>query len=264
MRYFLHLAYHGSRYRGWQRQSGSRSIQETIEEALSNICKTPCRIHGCGRTDAEVHASQYFAHFDLDIDLGFDLVERLNYVLPPDIAVYGVIPVADNANAQKDACSRTYHYYLHTQKIASIHQSSAYYAIHDLDIDAMQRAVRIIAGTSDFRSLCKSPDLYDHTRCTIQHMSLDVVGHQRYVLRVSANRFLRSMMRYMVARLLDIGKGTLGVTHFEDVLSNQQKFVFPHMNKAHPQGLYLTRVQYPYLNIAPIDIHIHNTQMVTE
>ena len=116
MRYFFHIGYNGSNYRGWQRQNKAISVQQIFEENLSLVLKHPITCIGCGRTDAEVHANQFFFHIDVTQDWDFDLLLRLNIMLPRDIAVFDIIKVEDNSHAQFDAISRTYNYFIHTYK----------------------------------------------------------------------------------------------------------------------------------------------------
>ena len=249
MRHFIHLAYQGTKYRGWQRQAKERSVQATIEDQLSKMLKTKTIIHGCGRTDAGVHASQYFVHANIPEDLDYDPVERLNHILPDDIAIYEMIPMEDQfCNAQTDAIARSYEYYMHFDKIPQLKDTSTYFKVSDLDINAMQTAVNIISNTTDFRSLCKGPDIYKHTRCNIQSTAIEVSYDGRRILfSITANRFLRAMIRNIVARLINIGTRELSLEQFEEIVSNQKEFEFPFHKQAPPTGLYLSKVVYPYL-----------------
>lgn len=249
MRHFIHLAYQGTKYRGWQRQAKERSVQATIEDLLSKMLKTKTIIHGCGRTDAGVHASQYFVHADIPIDLDYDPVERLNHILPDDIAIYEIIALENPfCNAQTDAIARSYEYFMHFNKVPQLKDTSTYFKVSHLNISAMQDAINILCNTTDFRSLCKGPDVYKHTRCNIKAMSLEVThGGSRMLFSITANRFLRAMIRNIVARLIDIGKGELSIMDFEKVVSNQREFEFPFHKQAPPTGLYLSKVVYPYL-----------------
>lgn len=249
MRHFIHLAYQGTKYRGWQRQAKERSVQATIEDQLSKMLKTKTIIHGCGRTDAGVHASQYFVHANIPTDLDYDPIERLNYILPDDIAIYEIIPMDDpHCNAQTDAIARSYEYYMHFDKIPQLKDNSTYFKVKELNVEAMQKAVTLIANTKDFRSLCKGPDIYKHTRCNVQATSLEITHDgRRMVFSITANRFLRAMIRNIVARLIDIGKGALTLEAFEEIVSHQKEFEFPFHKQAPPTGLYLSKVIYPYL-----------------
>ncbi len=247
MRYFLKLAYQGTNYSGWQRQvNTSNTIQETIEGALSKMLDNQTLIHGCGRTDAGVHATEYFVHVDIESLPSYDIVSRINHMLPDDISISEVITVKPNANAQQDAKWRTYEYDFHLIKTPKLFHTSSYYNYVDLDFDKMNLAIEIIKSTKDFRSLCKHPDVYKNTDCTIKDARINKIeGLERYKFTITANRFLRGMIRYMMARLLDIGDGKLKVDTFKKQLNSKQSFEFPFHKQGHPQGLYLTRIEYP-------------------
>jgi len=246
MRYFIQLAYQGTNYSGWQRQTNTPdTIQQVIEEAISRMLKVDTHIHGCGRTDAGVHASQYFAHLDIEALPDYDFIDRINYVLPDDIAIATIQAVGPRSNAQHDATWRTYEYYFHLIKTPSIHTTSAYYNLDHLDIPLINAGIDIIKQTKDFRSLCKQPNLYKNTDCVIQSAHLEAIdGEERYRFSITANRFLRGMIRYMIARLLDIGTGKLPIVEFEDQLISRESFDVPYHTQGKPEGLFLSKIQY--------------------
>lgn len=248
MRYFIHLAYQGTNYSGWQRQTTAISVQQVIEDSISKMLSEKIFIHGCGRTDAGVHASQYFAHVDIKREIDFDFVERINRVLPNDISIYELIPVEINHHAQYDVNYRIYSYYLHFKKIPSKSEVSAYYNIGQMDFDKINAALDILKSTKDFRSLCKNPDLYKHTLCKIASIELIKLDENDcYKLEIKADRFLRGMIRYVVARLIDIGTNKLDLELFASTLASCTQFDFRFQKQAYPQGLYLSKVEYPYL-----------------
>jgi tRNA pseudouridine38-40 synthase len=248
MRYFLHLAYQGDNYSGWQRQSTATSIQQVIEDSISKMLDEQIFIHGCGRTDAGVHATQYFAHIDILRDIDFDFVERINFMLPSDIAIYELIPVEKSSHAQYDVQFRTYTYYFHLQKIPAMSRVSAYYNVDNLDINEVRKALQIIKTANDFRSLCKNPDLYKHTRCKIEQLELTELSEKGcFKLTIKADRFLRGMIRYIIARLIDIGTHRLTLDLFATTLSKRAEFDYRFQKQGYPQGLYLSKVDYPYL-----------------
>jgi len=246
LRYFLHIAYSGTNYSGWQRQPNAPSVQQTIEESISKILKHKVYVHGCGRTDSGVHASQYFLHFDFHEKIKDTFVRILNLTLPSDISCFEMIPMADKAHAQYDAKIRTYEYHIHLKKIPLLSETSAYYPIEDLNYSLIQEAINILKNTEDFRSLCKTPDIYKHTRCTIHALDMDCQNN-RIKFTIKANRYLRSMIRLIVARLLEIGEGKLTLDKFGSTLVSLQSFEHPYSMKAHPQGLYLSKIEYDYL-----------------
>ncbi|WP_285059953.1 tRNA pseudouridine(38-40) synthase TruA [Pedobacter ginsengisoli] len=250
MRYFVHIGYNGQRYNGWQKQPGVLNAQGVIEFALSQTLKTPVFVIGCGRTDAHVHASQFFFHMDIEQEWDFDLRFRLNKVLPHNIAVFDIIPVEAHRHARFDAVLRSYDYFLHTYKNPFLNGLSSYYLLRDLDFDKMKQAASILPNYKDYRAFCTSPDKYEHTICNVMSASL-LIDENGDKLRfsISSNRFLGKMIRIIMGQLLKIGKGVLSVDEFENYLITNTipKLITP----AHPEGLYLSKVSYPYLNLPP-------------
>lgn len=248
MKYFFHIGYKGNNYHGWQRQSGAVSVQEVIEDAISKILKETHTIMGCGRTDAQVHATQFFFHLEVAKPWDFDLLYRLNRLLPTDIAIFEIIPVNDNQHARFDAMQRTYDYFIHTQKDPFLSDGSTFYYEPNLKLDKMKEAVAVFAQHNDFMAFCKTPANYKHTICNVSSATLftDASG-ERIRFQISANRFLARMVRMMVGALLDIGRGKLSVDELAYCLNTKQtpEFIKP----AYPQGLYLSKVQYRYLDI---------------
>jgi tRNA pseudouridine38-40 synthase len=248
MRYFFHIGYHGSRYNGWQKHPGANTVQQVLETALNKLLKVPVALVGCGRTDALVHASQYFFHTDIEKEWDFDLFFRLNKVLPDDIAVFEIIPMQGQPHARFDAVKRTYDYFIHFYKDPFLSNFSSFYPIGGLDIDKMKAAAGLLPNYKDYRGLCKAPDRIEHTICYVSDADLfmDING-DRLRFQITANRFLSKMVRIIVGRLLEIGRGLMSVDEFEHYLINKQtpKVIIP----AYPQGLYLSKVTYPYLDI---------------
>ena len=205
---------------------------------------------GCGRTDAMVHASQFFFHLDVEKEWEFDLLFRLNKNLPDDIAIFEIIPVKDNQHARFDAIQRTYDYFIHTYKDPFLNPLSALYLERNLDLDSMKKATALLTQYNDFRAFCKTPADYEHTICNVTSARLfaDATG-DKLRFQISANRFLGRMIRIIVGKLLEIGTGLLSVDEFEHYLVTKEtpKTIEP----AYPQGLYLSKVTYPYLDIPP-------------
>lgn len=248
MRFFFHIGFSGYDYYGWQRQSQVRTVQQVVEDALSQLFKEPVTVMGCGRTDAMVHASQFFFHFDCKTKWEFDLLFRLNKVLPDDIAVFEIIPVEENQHARFDAIRRTYTYFIHTYKDPFLHERSACYLEPDLDLDKMKQATALLTQYEDYYAFCKTPEANQHTRCRISMAQwLTNASGNRLQFEITSDRFLARMVRTIVSRLLDIGKGTLSIDEFESYLITKRGPQL--METAYPQGLYLSRVVYPYLDI---------------
>jgi len=249
-RYFFHIAYNGTRYRGWQRQTNIRSIQETIEISLAKVLHLPqITIIGCGRTDAEVHASQFFFHTDLEQSPPPNFQYILNRSLPADIAVFDIIttPSDNQHHARFSATSRQYDYYIHTQKTPFLDHFSTLYIDYPLDIDKMNQAVQLLTQYDDYRGLCKQPDLYNTTICRVSAASLATNNTHNIRFQITANRFLRGQIRLIVQQLLDIGTGKSTVQAFETVLKEQQR---PNKLKPAPaRGLVLSKVAYPFIDL---------------
>jgi tRNA pseudouridine38-40 synthase len=246
MKYFLHLAYKGTNYSGWQRQINTpNTIQQTLEEALSKMVGQPMTCGGCGRTDAGVHASQFYAQIVVDKPFDFDPVERLNWILPNDISIFACLPVESNYHAQHDAISRTYQYHIHGQKNAFLSELSAHYTFENLDLEKLKKAAKLVAETTDFHAFCKHPDLYKHTRCEVSQACFNIDKKaQKMIFTITANRFLRGMIRLLVGNMMAVGYGKISLESFETTLKTG---VTPKIYRAaYPQGLYLAEVVYPY------------------
>jgi len=244
MKYFLKLAYKGQNYHGWQRQKVASSVQATIEDNLRKIFHPKITIHGCGRTDTGVNASTYYAHVILEHAVDFDLVYKLNRMLPSDIAILELIPVKEQANAQRDAISRTYEYYVHTTKDPFLVDKSACYDMIELDISLMEAATQLLSKYDNFKYFCLQPELHHTTICKLSSVSLSIVeSTQQLCFRFIADRFLRGMIRIIMGRILEVGQGKISLSDLEKSLSLQQANKF--MTQAYPQGLYLAGVSYP-------------------
>jgi len=248
MRYFIHIGYHGAKYSGWQRHPGVLNVQEVLETAISRLLKKPIVIVGCGRTDAQVHASQFFFHMDVEKEWKFDLFFRLNKILPDDIAVFDIIPMEGLPHARFDAIQRTYDFFLHFYKDPFLSGFSSYYPDKNLDLEKMQQAVALLTKYDDYRAFCKSPDRNEHTICNISsaYLAANETGDKLH-FQISANRFLGKMVRIIMGRLLDIGRGKLSVDDFEYYLAHKETPAI--ITPAYPQGLYLSKITYSYLDL---------------
>ncbi len=243
MRYFLHLAFKGTNYFGWQRQKAALGVQEVIEEKLSLLLRQATKIHPCGRTDAGVHASQFYVHFESEPITRPDFIYRMNQLLPEDIVIYELLPVVPKANAQLDAISRTYRYYFHTQKNPFLEERSAWYHLGELDVDKMKTAIDILPSYEDFRSMCLQPDAHNSTLCTIMNAHLEMnVAQNEFSFEITASRFLRGMIRLLVARIMDIGIGKISIDEFKNCLETGERVRFH--TSAYPQGLFLAQIEY--------------------
>lgn len=246
MRYFLHIAYDGTNYRGWQWQPNVNSVQGILEKALENIFKKTIRIHGCGRTDAGVHASQYFCHFNVASPLSFDLKFRLNKHLPADVVAHEVILMKQNQHARYDVTARKYDYFIHSHNDPFLNKYSTRCDLENINFEAMKEACVMLQNNKDFRPLCKQPEIHNHTFCEIYHVALYVhPSKNRMHLSIRANRFLRGMIRIIISYLLKIGREEINLDDFQKIL--RQSLNPPEHKPAAPNGLYLSEVVYPYL-----------------
>ena len=249
MRYFIHLGFDGSNYSGWQRQNNTiNTVQEVVEQTLSRLFKKRVSTYGCGRTDAGVHASQYVTQIDLDEAPTFDLKFRMNKNLPKSIAIFEIIEVKENQHCRHDAVARTYDYFIHWNKNPVLFHHSSLYEDIVLDFDLMKKAVTLIGKTKDFKALCKQPDLYHNTLCQISNCELFVDEEQgRLRFTITSNRFLRGMIRICVFFLLEVGTGEMSLEEFRQILHQEKdlKEKWP----AHPNGLFLSRIEYPFLKL---------------
>ncbi|MDX2360725.1 MAG: tRNA pseudouridine(38-40) synthase TruA [Crocinitomicaceae bacterium] len=249
MRYFIHLGFDGSNYSGWQRQKNTQNtVQEVVEQTLSRLFKKRVSVYGCGRTDAGVHASQYVIQINIDEAPVFDLKFRLNKSLPDGIAVFEIFEVNEDQHCRHDAVTRTYDYFIHWNKDPILIHYSSFYEDIKLDFDLMRKAAALILGTKDFKALCKRPDSYDNTLCQISRCELFVNEEQgRLRFTITSNRFLRGMVRICVFFMLEVGSGKMTIEEFGKILKQEKdlKEKWP----AHPNGLFLSRVEYPFLEL---------------
>lgn len=246
-RYFFELSYLGTNYCGWQKQPSSPSVQETIENAISKLHSfEKIEVVGCGRTDTGVHASNYFLHVDLPPRFEPEQLKfKLNGILPSDIAIHNIIQVDMNNHARFDATKRTYHYFLHTTKNPFI-TSQSYFFPQKLDVLKMNEACSVLIGTKDFTSFSKLHTDVKTNICSVSHAKWVALENDTLRFEISANRFLRNMVRAIVGTLLDVGTGKLTYKDVEQILKqkNRNSAGF----SAPGQGLFLAKVEYPFLN----------------
>ncbi len=242
------MGFNGFQYRGWQRQAGTVSVQEVVEGILGQIIKTPVSIMGCGRTDAQVHASQFFFHVDIENPWDYDLMFRMNKLLPDDIAVFDILPAKENHHARFDATQRTYDYFIHTYKDPFLSMVSSLYLERNLNLEKMKQAASLLLRYDDYGGLCKTPADYRTTICQVSSAILYASkSGDKIRFQITANRFLGRMVRIIMGKFLEIGRGELGLEEFESCLVTRQtpKLIEP----AYPQGLCLSKVIYPYLEL---------------
>lgn len=219
-RYFVEFAYDGTNYHGWQIQPNGNSVQEELQKALSTIIRENIEVVGAGRTDAGVHARRMTAHFETDavIDCA-QLAYKLNRLLPRDISVYGVRQVADDMHARFSATLRTYHYYIHTRKNPFLRAYSC--EMHyNLDFNLMNQAAAILLQTDDFAAFCKTHTDVKTTLCNVTEAAWTKDADDAWHFRISANRFLRNMVRAVVGTLIEVGRHRITIDQFREIIAS--------------------------------------------
>ncbi len=247
MRYFLKLAYNGTNYHGWQIQPNAISVQEVLDKSLSLLCGEPVFSLGCGRTDAGVHAKEFYAHFDTQKILEPKLITNLNGILPKDIEAIEFIEVDADAHARFDASSRSYEYHLHFNKDAFKQHLSYYFNFNfKPDVKLMNEGAKIIMEYTDFACFSKANSDVFTTLCTITEARWEIIDEQSIVFHISANRFLRNMVRAIVGTLIDYGIGKIKEDDLRAIILQKNRSLAGTSVPAN--GLYLTKIIYPYIN----------------
>ncbi len=242
MRYFIELSYFGKAYHGWQNQPDSISVQEMLEKNLSKVLRSGIDIVGAGRTDAGVHAKQMFAHFDYEHTIDESILKyKLNSMLPKDIAISEIFQVECDTHARFDALSRSYEYHLVQQKDA-FSKDLAWFLKHDLDVEKMNRAATVLKEYTNFKCFSKSRTDVRTYNCRIDDARWEVKD-EKLVFHITADRFLRNMVRAIVGTLVEIGQEKYPVSHIHEVIKSEDRSKAGTSVPAH--GLYLTRIEYP-------------------
>ena len=244
MRYFMRLAYNGANFHGWQTQPNATTVQETIEHAMSTVLRKPVSITGAGRTDAGVNAAMMIAHFDCDSmpDDTAPLVRSLNSLLGKNIAIYTIFKVDDDAHARFDATSRTYKYFAHTVKSPFIYPLS-WQCNPKLDFDKMNEAAKVLLQYTDFTSFSKLHTDVATNNCRITHAQWEPEGEQM-VFTITADRFLRNMVRAIVGTLVDVGMGKIMKSDFCRIIEQKDRCCAGTSMPGH--ALFLWNITYPF------------------
>ena len=223
MRYFIWLSYDGTNYHGWQNQPNGVTVQSELERCLSLLLRQTISIVGAGRTDAGVHARVMAAHFETDAE--FDaplLVKKLNGLLSADISIDRIEAVPADQHARFSAIARTYHYYVHTHKNPFARQYSL--ELHyRLDFDKMNEAGRVLTEYEDFGAFCKAGSDVKTTICHVTHAQCHQTSPTTWYFEITANRFLRNMVRAVVGTLIEVGRGRLTIDEFRAVIEGRQR-----------------------------------------
>jgi len=242
MRFFFEIAYAGKNYNGWQSQLNAKGVQAVVEDALSRLLRAKVAIVGSGRTDTGVHCEQQFFHADVEKEFEIEsLILKLNSFLPRDIAIHSIRPVKEAASARYDAVSRTYRYVITREKNPFL-EDLAWHFFKPVNVVAMNQAAAILLGQHDFECFSKVKTDVNHFLCNIKKAEW-VEDKKMLIFTITANRFLRGMVRAIVGTLLDVGTGKISIKEFQHIVHSRDR------KKAGanvpPQGLYLTNVKYP-------------------
>jgi tRNA pseudouridine38-40 synthase len=244
LRYFIKLAYNGTNYHGWQSQPNAVSVQETLNKAFSVVLNSEINLMGAGRTDTGVHAKEMYAHFDFETPFDSqNLIHKLNSYLPTDIVLYNIIPVHHQAHARFDATKRTYQYHINSFKDAFLKYQSWYYH-QNLDLDLMNQASKLLFNHTDFQCFSKVNTDVNTFECTIFE-AYWTQRDEKLIFTISANRFLRNMVRAIVGTLVSVGLHKITLEDFNEIIKNKNRDNAGFSVPAH--GLYLTKIDYEYL-----------------
>ena len=240
-RYFMQLSYLGAPFHGWQSQPGEVTVQSTLENALSTLLRTPTAVVGAGRTDAGVNARRMIAHFDSDSVTVIAAMPRgLNSIMGPDVVVERIWPVADDKHARFSAVSRTYRYYVLTRRSPFFNKLA--WTTRPLDFDAMNRAAARLLDVSDFTSFAKLHSDARTNICRVTRAEWVECGESAWYFEITADRFLRNMVRAVVGTLVDVGRGKLSLDGFDDIIARRDRCAAGTSMPAH--ALYLWDVRY--------------------
>ena len=251
MRFFLELSYNGKNYCGWQRQNNAISVQEVIEDNLSKILRQKIEIAGCGRTDAGVHAHQYYAHFDINsensneniiTELPENFLHRINNMLQDDISISEIFEVKDEMHARFDAVKRTYKYFIHYQKNPFLEEQS-FLLNKQPDIEKMNRCIVQLFGEHDFSTFEKKGSDNKTSICTLENAYWETTENG-IVFTITANRFLRNMVRRITAALLMVGLDKMNEQDLINAVLNKEEL---NVKMAVPaKGLFLWHIKYNF------------------
>lgn len=241
MRYFLEIAYKGTKYHGWQVQKNAHTVQQELNQCLQRLFQKPIETIGSGRTDTGVHAEQQFVHFDLNKELTEDHLFKINRLLPWDISAKNLYRVKEDVSARFDALSRAYEYRICTIKDPFLQELTTYIA-RDLDVEAMRKATKVLYKHTDYQSFSKVNTAVDHFLCDIYKAEW-VEKKNLLIFKIEANRFLRGMVRTIVGTLLEVGMNRMTAKQFEEIIQKRDRKVAGRIVPA--EGLFLTKIKYP-------------------
>jgi tRNA pseudouridine38-40 synthase len=244
-RYFLRLSFNGESFHGWQSQHNAPSIQSTLKDALTIIFREPVEVTGAGRTDAGVHAREFYAHFDHSTELSLserkELVDHLNGYLPDAISIQEILPVKEDAHSRFSARSRTYQYIITRKKDPFRHEFSWYYP-GKLDTVLMNLGAEILKDNLDFTSFAKLPKETKTNICHVEYVRWEE-KENLLVFTITADRFLRNMVRAIVGTLIELGRGKISLEDLDRIILSKDRKVAGYSVPAN--GLFLLSINYP-------------------
>ncbi len=242
MRYFIWFKYDGTAYHGWQVQPNGITVQSELQRCLSLLLHEEITVTGAGRTDTGVHARRMAAHFETEVQFNpAQLAHKLNGLLHQDIAVWQIVPVSDDMHARFSARARTYRYYVHTSKNPFLRYFSL--EIHyRLDYELMNKAGRMLMEYEDFGAFCKAGSDVKTTLCHVTHAQWHQIDEESWYFEITANRFLRNMVRAVVGTLVEVGRGRMSLDEFRQVIEGRQRTQAGESMPA--KALFLENVQY--------------------
>ena len=244
MRYFFKLAYNGENYCGWQVQPNGIAVQEVLNNAVSLLLKEEINLTGAGRTDAGVHAREFYAHFDSERQFTEQerkqFIDKMNSFLSQDIVIYDFFPVKDNFHARFDAASRTYRYYIATNKMP-FHTKFTHRVFHKLDIESMNKACEKLILYQDFTSFSKIHTQTKTNNCTVTQARW-FFENELLVFEITADRFLRNMVRSIVGTMLEVGRGKMSIEAFCEIIEHKDRSLAGVSVPAH--ALFLEKIVY--------------------
>jgi tRNA pseudouridine38-40 synthase len=242
MRYFVWFSYDGTRYHGWQNQPNGVTVQSELERCMSVLLRRGISVTGAGRTDAGVHARMMAAHFDTDEEIDTQmLAKKLNGMLPQDISVDRVECVNDELHARFSAKARTYHYYIHTKKDPFLRHYSLE-THYSLDFEHMNEGGRVLMEYSDFGAFCKAGSDVKTTICHVTRAEWVRTSDTSWYFVITANRFLRNMVRAVVGTLIEVGRGRMTIDELRQVIEGKKRTMAGESMPA--KALHLEKVEY--------------------
>ncbi len=243
MRYKITLSYDGAPFCGWQIQPNAPSVQETLEKALSTLLRENVNVTGAGRTDTEVNAKDYVAHFDSGEAIDTEaLIYKLNAILPQSIAIHLILPVTNDFHARFSATKREYEYHIHREKDPFSDRFSYQWGYPEVDFDAMNQAASKILGTKDFSCFEKKGADNKTSICTIYEAYWTKDDETHWTFHISANRFLRNMVRAIVGTLLEVGRGKRTIESIDELIEKKNRTTAGESVPGH--ALFLSKVEY--------------------